>query len=86
MNEEYLDKCEEMLEEINKNTNNEIYKLNLQIFEKDKEIERLNNIINKLEYWLKMEWHYNADVNEQYAEAIENTLDRLKALKEGKKW
>ena len=50
------------------------------------ELERLNNIINKLEYWLKMEWHYNADVNEQYAEAIENTLDRLKALKEGKKW
>ena len=51
---------------------------------KDKEIERLSNIIDKLEYWLKMEWHYNEDVNEQYAEAIENTLDRLKALKEGK--
>lgn len=45
------------------------------------ENERLNNIIDELEYWLKMEWQYNADVNEQYAEAIENTLDRLKELK-----
>lgn len=50
----------------------------------DVDNERLNNIINNLEYWLKMEWTYNADVNEQYEEAIENTLDRLKALKEGK--
>ena len=48
------------------------------------ENERLNNIIDKLEYWLKLEIQYNADINEEYNEGIENILNRLEELKEGK--
>lgn len=49
-----------------------------------KENKRLINIITELECWLKLELHYNNDINEEYAEAIKNTLNKLKGLKEGK--
>lgn len=47
MNKEYLDKLEKMLEENFTIMKDEIYNLNVQIFEKNKEIIRLNTLIDK---------------------------------------
>ena len=53
---------------------------------KDKEIERLNNIINELEKWLEelanLEPKYEYEI--AYCNAYECCLDKLKELKEGK--
>ena len=50
--------------------------------EKDKEIQRLNNIIEELEKWLKNEHENGYEV--YYIMAIQDILDKLKKLKEGK--
>ncbi len=56
--------------------------------EKDKEIERLNNIINELEKWVKSEYdrYYNDKENIVFSnvEVIDfgRVLDKLKELKE----
>ena len=59
--------------------------LNKQLEEKDKEIDRLNNIINELEKWVK------EDVKEEkpdlYFQVLRkiDVLDKLKELKENNK-
>lgn len=60
------------------------YSMQKQIDEKDKEIERLNNIINELENDLKRyDLEYLHETGEhQLADAIEDILDKLKELKE----
>lgn len=56
--------------------------LSLEIEEKDKEIEKLNNIINELEKYINEEYTYD-EVGMKIFDA--STLqDKLKALKEGK--
>jgi len=54
------------------------------IKDKDKEIERLNNIINELEKWLeeKQDLVCGCGITPEYIYAYENCLDRLKELKE----
>lgn len=47
------------------------------------EYDRLNNIINELEKWLKKEHENGYEV--YYLMAIQDVLDKLKALKEGNK-
>lgn len=49
--------------------------------EKDKEIERLKNVINELEKWLKEENYKNEDF--WCINSVE-VLNKLKELKEGK--
>lgn len=49
--------------------------------EKDKEIERLNNIINELEKYIKTEISKEDFIN---SELCVNILDKLEELKEGK--
>lgn len=62
--------------------------LNLEIDKKDKEIERLNNIINELEKWAKEHNGNNRDIygyeTEEKILDLEDFLDKLKELKEGK--
>ena len=57
--------------------------LSLEIQEKDKEIERLNNIINELEEWLKKEiFDLNGDYDyEGVVSGYENVLNKLQELK-----
>lgn len=82
-----MDKYEEMLEEINKNTNNEIYKLNVQIFEKNNEIIRKNEEIDRLKKYIsKLEIEYEY-LRHTYPydeiERLNNIIDELeKYLKE----
>ena len=56
-----------------------------QLREKDKEIERLNNIINELEKCFEKTWqnYKDSDSENLYAIAIENKnyLDKLQELK-----
>ena len=54
--------------------------LEYELYKKDKEIERLNNIINELEKWLKNEHENGYEV--YYIMAIQDILDKLKELKE----
>ena len=51
--------------------------------EKDKEIERLNNIIDELEKWLKIVENITVmnEVELAYCNAYGNCLDKLKELK-----
>jgi len=56
----------------------ELYKENQ---EKDKEIERLNNIINELEKYIASEY-YCFDNESIEFEVSKNILDKLKELKE----
>lgn len=58
-----------------------IVKLELENEEKDKEIERLNNIINELEKYICQEW-YCFDNESIEFEVSKNILDKLKELKE----
>ena len=64
----------------------EITTLNTKLFLKDKEIERLNNIINELEKWVKSEYDrfYNDEENIVFSnvEVIDfgRVLDKLKEL------
>ena len=55
-----------------------------EYFKKDKEIERLNNIINELEKWL-VEWREMLDCPDFYEEGIidciNDTLTKLQELK-----
>ena len=59
--------------------------INSQIKEKDKEIARLNNIINELEKWLE-EKQALYEINQQgFSWGVAgDCLDKLKELKEGK--
>lgn len=62
-----------------------LYSLEKQIEDKDKEIERLNNIINELEKWLKDKQDLTCGCGITLY-AYENCLDELKELKkEGNK-
>ena len=51
--------------------------------EKDKEIERLNNIINELEKWLKekQDLTCGCGITPEYIYAYENCLEKLQELK-----
>lgn len=59
--------------------------------EKDKEIERLNNIINELEKWLGesiekhtedyLDWKYDRKVYLAGSEKLQNVFDKLQELK-----
>ena len=61
------------------------------IGEKDKEIERLNNIINELEEWLEesiekhtddyLDWKYDKNVYLAGSEKLQNVFDKLQELK-----
>ena len=51
--------------------------------EKDKEIERLNNVINELEKYIGQEY-YCFDNESVEFEVAKNILNKLKLLKEGK--
>ena len=58
---------------------------------KDKEIERLNNIINELEEWLGesiekhtedyLDWKYDRNVYLEGSKKLQNVLDKLQKLK-----
>ena len=63
-----------------------IYRAKNIIDKKQKEIERLNNIINELEKWLeeKQDLTCGCGITPEYIYAYENCLDKLKELKEGK--
>ena len=50
------------------------------IEEKDKEIEKLNNIINELEKWLKEENMFDEYKDITYRETMGYVLDKLKEL------
>ena len=51
---------------------------------KDKEIERLNNIINELEKWLKEQKEfYDTEYPREYND-YDDVIDKLKELKENK--
>ena len=52
-----------------------------QSIEKDKEIERLNNIIKELEKYISQEW-YCFDNESVEFEVSKNILDKIKELKE----
>ena len=66
-----------------------------KIEEKDKEIERLNNIINELEKWLEesiekhtddyIDWKYDRNVYLAGSKKLQNVFDKLQELKEGDK-
>lgn len=78
----------------------ELYLARESILKKDKEIERLNNIINELEQFMKMQQELyisvlskrpenDSEYNTQYATMVGNeqlsiVLDKLKELKENK--
>lgn len=71
----------------------EIMKLNTDIVLKDKEIERLNNIINELEEELEREINFGKTIPKEannynssldIRHTLEKVLERLKELKEGK--
>ena len=53
-----------------------------EIEKKDKEIERLNNIINELEKWLNKISELTANIDEKMT--CKNILNKLKELKEEK--
>ena len=57
--------------------------LSIELEEKDKEIERLNNIINELEKWLK--FAINSDDTEFFKGAWSDTLRKLQELKDSDK-
>jgi flagellin-specific chaperone FliS len=62
-----------------------------KIEEKDKEIERLNNIINELEKWLEesiekhtddyIDWKYDRNVYLAGSKKLQNVFDKLQELK-----
>lgn len=59
-----------------------IFDLNLKIMEKDKEIERLNNIINELEKWIKEDTEkYMITMETGRAFNMFDILDKLQELK-----
>ena len=70
----------ELREEAIKEDKNPEFYLYQKLEEKDKEIERLNNIINQLDKWLKNEHENGYEV--YYIMAIQDVLDKLKELKE----
>ena len=57
--------------------------LNKQLEQKDKEIDRLNNIINELEKYIGQEW-YCFDNESIEFKVARDVLDKLKELKEMK--
>ena len=79
---DYKQECFKRLEYTNKYSKYSEEDLIDELYEKDKEIERLNNIINELEKYLKE--------NSKQSELFEcdryykSILDKLKKLKEGK--
>ena len=58
--------------------------LNEQLEEKDKEIDRLNNIINELEKWLIEHIDEYRDMEQDAMFEFGLVLDKLKSLKENK--
>jgi len=54
-----------------------------QDIEKDKEIERLNNIIDELEKYICQEWYCFDNESDEFKIA-RSILDKLKELKENK--
>ena len=92
--QEYLKRVDELelkLDEEDKDTlqwlifgYNECAKL---LYEKEQELDRLNNVINELEKWL-IEYRTFIDIPDYYEEGIidclDEVLDKLKELKEEK--
>ena len=90
--QEYLKRVDELelkLDEEDKDTlqwlifgYNECAKL---LYEKEQELDRLNNVINELEKWL-IEYRTFIDIPDYYEEGIidclDEVLDKLKELKE----
>ena len=74
----------ELREEAIKEDKNPEFYLYQKLEEKDKEIERLNNIINELEKYIGQEY-YCFDNESVEFEVAKNILDKLKELKEGNK-
>ena len=72
------------IEEIRENET----KLINELEQKDKEIDRLNNIINELESYLEQQWLEWKDDSDDGIVAMANedktVLDKLKSLKENK--
>ena len=60
---------------------NDLVKMTEMCVEKDKEIERLNNIINELEKTL-LEWHEYWEDDDSYSWQYKNAYDYLQELKE----
>ena len=61
---------------------NDLVKMTEMCFEKDKEIERLNNIINELEKYIKNnKVAIGIKKNSNYAIPVEYVLDKLQELK-----
>lgn len=58
--------------------------LNKQLEEKDKEIDRLNNIISELEKWIEEHKQYQL-ISERYIVWEDKLVNKLKALKENNK-
>lgn len=92
-----MDKYEKIIEEFNSNLRNELYRMNIQLFEnnnklirKNEEIERLNNIIYGLEEILEREIKIGEEtfLHDNDATIVCNTLKHvlkdLNKLKEGK--
>jgi hypothetical protein len=67
---------------------NDLAKITEMCLEKDKEIERLNNIINELEKYIEESYKYNSKCLSTMFEvrAVEDNkiLDKIKELKENK--
>ena len=59
----------------------EITKLNTDIFLKDKEIERLNNIVNEIEKWLEED--YNKTLMYEIADCPRYYLDTCEKILKG---
>ena len=61
--------------------------LQQKVEQQEKEIDRLNNIINELEKWLKdkEDLSCGCGITVDYLYAYENCLDKLKSLKENNK-
>ena len=92
--QEYLKRVDELelkLDEEDKDTlqwlifgYNECAKL---LYEKEQELDRLNNVINELEKWL-IEYRTFIDIPDYYEEGLidclDEVLDKLKELKEEK--
>ena len=70
---------------------NDLVRMTEMCFEKDKEIEKLNNIINELEKWVVesiekytedyLDWKYDRNVYLAGSKKLQNVLDKLQELK-----
>lgn len=77
-----IDKVEKLIEEKEHSVYaTKFYSMQKQIDEKDKEIERLNNIINELEKDIKNLYTYGIKNNAEQRDYLLNRLEELQKLK-----